>query len=251
MSLAEVQHGLTAYIKGDGANALDAVAEKSKRGLPVYHYAYRASLINALRDVFERTHSWLGDDRFDEAARAHIEQNPPNSWTMSDYGIGFETVLDSLYPGNPEVAELAWLDWQLRVAFNGPDSPALDRAKLAEADWDNAALRIAPTLVMRTVTTNVAELWGALADDEANPPTAYLLDIPEILTVWRQDLAPRFQSVSQLEGAALTLAMKGASFGHICSELGKDTDDEAEFAQYAGAMLGRWIDDAVLIDVAA
>jgi Putative DNA-binding domain len=249
MKLAELQRGLSAYIKSDGATLLDGVAEQSKRGLPVYHYAYRASLINALRDVFERTHSWLGDDFFDGAARAHIEKNPPNSWTMSDYGLGFEEVLTDLHPGNPEVAELAWLDWNLRVAFNGQDCPALDRAKLAETDWDNAQLHITPTLTMRPITTNVGALWGALEDEEADPPKAHLLDAPEILTVWRQDLAPRFQCVSELEGQALALAIAGASFGGICSELGSDADNEAEFAAFAGAMLGRWISDDVLIDV--
>lgn len=249
MTLAELQRGLSAYIRSDGANLLGAVAERSKRGLPVYHYAYRASLINALRDVFERTHSWLGDDLFDDAARVHIDMNPPNSWTMSDYGLGFEAVLTDLYPENPEVAELAWLDWNLRVAFNGPDRPALDRTKLADTDWGNAQLHITPTLAMRPVSTNVGALWGALEDEEAEPPKAHLLDMPETLTVWRQELAPRFQCVSELEGKALAMAITGASFGRICSELGSDAEDESEFAAFAGAMLGRWISDDVLIDV--
>jgi Putative DNA-binding domain len=249
MKLADIQRGFTAYIRGDGQDELAIVAPQSLRGLPVYHYAYRASLVEALRDVFERTHSWLGDENFDNAARTHIAVNPPNSWTMSDYGLGFEETLDSLYPDNPEVAELAWIDWSLRIAFNGPDAPPLDLAGLAEVDWDAARLHLAPTLVIRPVRTNCAALWGALTDDNPEPPTAEISAHPVVLTVWRHDLMPRFHSVTDEEHEALLMAQNGLSFGAICARLGESDDDEAAVAERAGAMLGRWISEGVLVAV--
>lgn len=247
MSLADIQRGFTAYVKNEEQNPLSSVASKSLRGLPVYHYAYRASLIEALRDVFERTHGWLGDENFDEAARAHIAAHAPNSWTMSDYGIGFDKTLDELYPENPEVAELAWLDWSLRIAFNGPDAGPLDMAGLADVDWDTAQLQLAPTLVIRTVTTNCAALWGALTDDNPEPPAAEILLQPAMLTVWRHDLMPRFHSVSGEEYDALKMAQDGKSFGVICAALCGEQEDEAEVAQRMGAILGRWITEGVLV----
>lgn len=249
MNLAEVQRGFAAYIRGDGKDDLDIVAPQSLRGLPVYHYAYRASLIEALRDVFERTHGWLGDELFDEAARAHIARHPPNSWTMSDYGLGFEETLGTIYPDNPEVAELAWIDWSLRIAFNGPDAAPLDVESLAEVDWDAARLYLAPTLVMRPVTTNCAALWGALSDDNPDPPSAEISEQPVILTVWRHDLMPRFHSINDEEHEALVMARDGFSFGAICARLGEGSNDEASVAERAGAMLGRWIAEGVLVAV--
>lgn len=249
MKLADVQRSFTAYIQGDGEDDLDIIAPQSLRGLPVYHYAYRASLIEALRDVFERTHGWLGDELFDAAARAHIVRHPPNSWTMSDYGLGFEGTLASLYPDNPEVGELAWIDWSLRVAFNGPDAAALDIANLADVDWDSARLHLAPTLTMRLVTTNCAALWGALTDDNPEPPSAEISEQPVMLTVWRHDLMPRFHSVTDEEYAALAMARDGNSFGDICARLGEGSDDEITVAERAGAMLGRWIAEGVLVAV--
>lgn len=249
MKLAEIQRSFTAYIMGDGDNDLDIVTPQSLRGLPVYHYAYRASLIEALRDVFERTHSWLGDELFDDAAQAHIARHPPNSWTMSDYGLGFDATLTSLYPDNPEVGELAWIDWSLRIAFNGPDVPPLDPASLADIDWDTAQLLLAPTLVMRSVTTNCAALWGALNDDNPQPPTAEKSDQPVMLTVWRHDLMPRFHSVTDEEHEALLMAHNGDSFGAICARMGEGSDDEIAVAARAGAMLGRWIAEGVLVAV--
>ncbi len=249
MSLADLQRGFTAYLRGDGDDRVAAVSAQSLRGLPVYHYAYRASLIEALRDVFERTHSWLGDERFDDAARTHIAANPPNSWTMSDYGLGFDTTLIDLYPDNSEVPELAWLDWSLRIAFNGPDSGLLDMAGLTNVDWDTARLHLAPTLMMRAVHTNVGAIWGALADDESDPPVAELLASPSVLTVWRHDLMPRFHSVSDNEHRALTMAVDGIAFGPICETLTTEGRDGGDVTALAGAMLGRWIAEGVLVGV--
>jgi Putative DNA-binding domain len=249
MSLANLQREFTAYLRSDGNAGIPAVSLRSLRGLPVYHYAYRASLIDALRDVFERTHSWLGDERFDEAARVHIAAHPPNSWTMSDYGVGFDNTLAGLYPDNAEVPELAWLDWSLRIAFNGPDAPPLDMALLAEVDWDSARLQIAPTLAMRIIQTNVAAIWGALAEDDMDPPVAELLEQPAVLTVWRHDLMPRFHTVSDDEHQALIMANDGVAFGPICETLTAEACDADEVAARVGAMLGRWIAEGVLVGV--
>jgi hypothetical protein len=250
MNLAEIQRGFTAYIRTEEQGQLETIAPHSLRGLPVYHYAYRASLIEALRDVFERTHGWLGDDLFDYAARAHILRCTPNSWTMSDYGLGFEETLTALYNDNAEVAELAWIDWSLRTAFNGPDAPTLDMASLANVDWDAARLYLVPTLAMRPVTTNCAALWSALSDDNPEPPAAEMLDRPVMLTVWRHDLMPRFHSVSDEEHQALIMAQDGIAFGAICEVLTGDEEDGAAVAERVGAMLGRWIAEGVLVAVA-
>jgi hypothetical protein len=249
MNLAELQRDFTAFLRSDGSEQLPAVAERSRRGLRVYYYAFRASLIDALRDVFERTHAWLGDERFDDAACAHIAAHPPHSWTLADFGLGFDATLDGLYPENPEVAELAWLDWSLRVAFNGPDAGALDMAPLVDVDWDNAPLRLVPTLATREVRTNVAALWGGLNEEGDTPPAAELLDEEVILTVWRHDLMPRFHTVSPDEARALALAASGASFGEICTALAADGGDGDQLAMRAGAMLGRWIEEGVLAGV--
>jgi hypothetical protein len=250
MSLADLQRDFTGYLRGDGGSTFCAVAPGAQRGLQVYHYAYRATLIAALRDVFERTHAWLGDERFDAAARSHIAGHPPRSWTLADYGIGFDRTLARLYRDNPEVAELAWLDWSLRAAFNGPDSPMLDPAMLGDIDWDRATLRIAPTLVWREISTNVAALWHALDAETAAPPAAEALPSPALLTVWRHDLMPRFHCVTPAEHRALMLAQQGMAFGPICEQLARDHEGPEDIAALVGAILQRWIAEAVLVGIA-
>jgi len=85
MSLAALQREFTVFLRDDGAPELSAIAPRSLRGLPVYHYAYRASLTSALRDVYERVLVWMGDELFDAAAAHHIAAPPPSSWTLAGY----------------------------------------------------------------------------------------------------------------------------------------------------------------------
>lgn len=249
MSLADLQRNFSRFLRGDGSQTITSVTPSAERGLPVYHYAYRATLMATLRDVFERTHAWLGDDRFDAAAQSHIARHAPGSWTLADYGLGFDQTLGKLYPSNPEVAELAWLDWSLRSAFNGPDAPALDMASLAAVDWDHAVLCLAPTLAWRKIGTNVAALWHALDAEGVAPPPAELLDSPAFLTVWRHALMPRFHTVAINEYRALVMAADGMAFGAICAALAEGNQDPDATASLAGAMLGRWIAEGVLVGV--
>lgn len=249
MSLRELQRDFCAFLREDGSVPLSGIAPQAQRGLAVYHYAHRATLHAALRDVFERTHGWLGDARFESAAAHHIACHPPVSWTLAAYGAGFHGTLAALYPDHPEVAELAWLDWSLRAAFNGPDSPALDLAGLAGLDWETARLTINPTLACRAVATNVALIWQALDDDEA-PPPAEPLPLPAMLSVWRHDLMPRFQTIERREYDALIEARDGASFGKICTGLATACATPETAAASAGAMLGRWISEGLLVGIA-
>lgn len=247
MSLHQIQRDFCSFLRSETAVPPRSVAPAARRGLGVYHYAHRATLEAALRDVFERTHGWLGDARFDAASLAHVANHPPTSWTLADYGSGFPETLAALYPDHPEVAELAWLDWSLRVAFNGPDCPMIDLTSLDQVDWDKARLTINPTLATRTIVTNVALIWQALEDGEVVPPAASRLPAPAVLTVWRQDLMPRFQTIEPAEHEALAMAIGGNSFGEICAFLAATQTDPDAGAALAGAMLQRWIGEAVVV----
>jgi len=212
--------------------------------LAVYHHAYRAQLLNCLRDTFEKTWSWLGDDGFEAAARAHIEAHPPSAWTLNVYGEGFDRTLAGLYPDDPEVSELAWLEWTLRRAFDGPDADPVEQATLAALDWDQAVLYFVPTLRLGTVTTNCAALWSALAADTA-PPPAQRLPAPCGLRVWRQGLSVRFHTLDAAEERALRLALGGADFPEICGILATELGEQESSAEI-GRILGLWLQDGMI-----
>jgi hypothetical protein len=204
-------------------------------GLDVYHHAYRAQLVACLRDTYERVWAWLGDEAFDHAAALHIERLSPTSWTLDEYGQDFAATLASLYPDDPEVPELAWLDWALRRAFDGPDSTPVDIATLDDLDWEAAEFRFAPTLRLGVVVTNSAAIWSAL-------PSLALLPAPATVLVWRPDLSPRFRTLEPAEAHDLKLALAGATFGDLCRSRASQSSEEDAIAE-AGAMLGQWLRD--------
>jgi hypothetical protein len=203
--------------------------------------------VACLRDTFEKTWSWLGDENFDAGALRHIEARAPSSWTLADYGADFDRTLNDLYPDDPEVAEIAWLDWTLRRAFDGPDSEAIDPQVLAQIDWDTAVLSFAPTLVLRDVVTNSAGIWGALADGET-PPAAQLLPGPGAVRVWRSGLSPRYRTIQGLERHALAAAMAGSSFAEVCNLLAGE-DDVGQAAEIMGSLLQTWLLDGLVCGV--
>ncbi|MEO7054077.1 MAG: DNA-binding domain-containing protein [Rhizomicrobium sp.] len=241
MTLLDTQRGFRDHILTGTDAPLPGVPE---RGLAVYRHAYRAQLVASLRDTYEKTWAWLGDDAFDHAARHHVETHAPKSWTLSAYGADFAQTLRALHPDDPEVPELAWLDWSLRRAFEGPNADAVKPEALARVDWDNAVLIFVPTLMMGEVATNSAAIWGALAEENA-PPAAIRLAAPAAIRIWRNDLTPKYRTIESFEQRALTLALAGSSFADLCSLLVEDGDTDRA-AQNVGAALASWLQDGLI-----
>lgn len=244
MSLLTLQRGFRDHILAGAAAPLPSVAPEAEPGLAIYRHAYRANLAACLRDTYEKTLAWLGYEAFDAAAIRYIEAHPPSSWTLSDYGADFTQFLGDFYLEDPEVAELAWLDWALRRAFDGADAQSIAAEALAEVDWEDAVFVLVPTLVLGKVVSNCAAIWGALAQGET-PPSAVALPGPAAIRVWRSSLSPRYRTIEDFEHAALALALEGSSFAEICAALAEGEEDE-EAAARLGALLCAWLLDGLI-----
>lgn len=243
MSLMALQSGFRDCLLGAG-DTPPGLSGRAGPGVAVYHHAYRAQLVACLRDTFERTWAWLGDEAFDAAALRHIESHPPRSWTLADYGADFPGGLRRGYPGDPEVAELAWLDWALRRAFDGPNAEPIAAEALASVDWDAAVLHFTPTLTIGEATTNCAAIWTALAEGET-PPAAERLPLPGGLRVWRVGLSPQYRTIEAFELEALELALEGVSFGRLCETLAQGADNDGAAARL-GSLLVAWLRDGLI-----
>lgn len=244
MTLAAMQRAFAGWLTDRPVSMAPWVDETAAPGLVIYHNAYRVQLADCLRDMFEKTALWLGDDAFMAAARVHIESTPPHGWTLGVYGDGFDRTLARLYPDDPEVAELAWLDWALSRAFEGADAAPLAPEILATVDWDTAGLNFVPTLRIGVAATNAGAIWSALAAQD-DPPMAAPLPQPGTMLVWRQEFTPCFRTIETVEARALAHVLAGASFGALCSLLVETHGEEAGIAK-AGALLGQWIGDGMI-----
>lgn len=248
MSLLATQRRFRAALTGDLEDAAHHFGDtNAAAGLAVYHNAYRVQLVDCLRETFEQLDAWLGSDDFALAALVHIAEHPPHGWTLGVYGEGFDATLARLYPNDPEVAELAWLEWALSIAFTGADGVPLTTNNLPSVDWDRARLDFVPTLQIAEATTNVGAIWSALSAGET-PPAAETLPVPAALLVWRQDYVPGFRTIDQDERQALERMMSGAMFGELCLAEVEHWGDE-EGVRRSGEYLGQWLHDGLVTGV--
>lgn len=215
----------------------------SSTGMAIYRDAYRGRLLAALEASFERTRRWTGEDAFAAAACHYILTCPPRSWTLDDYGADFSVLLATLFSDDPEVAELAWLEWHVSRAFAAPNRPVLDAAKLAAAcsapaDWDRMTFAMSAGFAMRGVQTNCLALWDALADGQSAPPAAQRNDFTALL-IWRSGFRPSVRAATCAEAEALNLLAGGGSLGELA---------QADSAGKLGEWLAQWFSEGIFAE---
>ena len=253
-SLAASQQAFLAHLLDEERAPAEGWTERHLAGLAVYRNAYRARLIDALRDTYERTARWIGDDAFQQAAAHHVISHPPTSWTLDKTGEGFAQTLCELFAGDPEVAELAWLEWAMHRCFVSADAQPMNVAELPEAtasfdetDWADLHLEFLPGTCQTAIAHDLGTLWRALGQDDAGSPD-YSLNASAYCVVWREGFKPVFMQVDAVEGQALALMLGGASFGQVCEALVDMLSEEEAVAQ-AGSILGRWIHHGMIAGV--
>lgn len=247
MTLLTLQREMRAWLRGDDT-AERCFGPAARAGLDVYQNNYRTQLMACLTDKFERTMAWLGDDAFRFAAAQHIDQTPPHDWTLDNYGTDFPRTLQTLYPNDPEVAELAWLDLALASAFVGPDSEPASPQSLTTIDWHRAILQFTPTLRLGQALTNSTAIWSALSSGKTPPPVEALPQ-PVAVLVWRKEFTSCFRTLDATEAAAIAHVRQGGTFGTLCSTL-IEAEGDAEGVRIAGELLAQWLRDELVVGFA-
>jgi len=247
MSLIDLQRDMRLWLTREDAGAAHRFGTDAAPGLRIYQNNYRAQLAACLESSFARTRAWIGGEAFHQAVVAHVDRVPPSSWTLDAYPRDFSATLALLYPDDPDVSELGWLECALGEAFVGPDAPALTPDALGATDWDRALLRVTPTLDLGPLSTNVPAIWAALTAGEM-PPTVELLPEPGSILVWRQDQVSRFRAIDQIERQALLAVRGGLSFASLCEAMVATYGQEDGIAR-AGQLLGRWLADGLITAV--
>lgn len=225
--------------------------ERHARGLAIYRNNYRSALVEALRSTFERTERLVGEEAFRRAAAHHCILHPPTSWTLDLAGAGFPETCTELFAHDPDVAELAALEWAMHEVFTARDTTPLTTAAFAgtcagyaEADWTALRLAFVPALRITPAAFDLVRLWSSLASDDGEPELVRL-ESPHCALVWREGERPAFVLRPAWEGEALALFRSGATFGEVCSMLVDQLGEDAAIAE-AGAMLARWVGEGLV-----
>lgn len=244
MSLLGLQRDVRAWLVDEKRGAARRIRGGRTAGLDVYLNNYRAQLVACLEESFAHTRAWLGPQRFFEAVVRHIDRVPPSSWTLDAYGRDFPETLATIYGDDPEVGELAWIEYALGEAFVGADAPELGMAALGEVDWERAILRLVPTFDYRQLWTNAAALWSSLNAGEV-PPAVEELGEGGFVVVWRQGHVAHFRAADAQELMSLLLVRSGLAFEGLCLRLVESLGEGAGVEQ-AGRYLAQWVSDGLI-----
>lgn len=229
----------------DACELLSGTPQRRELGLAIYANAYRRRLVDVLADAYERTRLLLGAEAFETLALTYVEAHTPRQRNLRWYGAGFDHHLLGALPQQPQAAEVARLDWELRRAFDGPDSAVLDAQQLSQLPaqaW--AELRLVPVPTTRLVrfATNAVQVWQSLSDGQTPPPCEHSPAAVEWV-VWRKQLQPHFRSLQPGEAPLLRAMLDGASFADACE---RAADRGADFI---GERLRQWLQDELLAEV--
>lgn len=251
---ADFQRGILAGDDAVLAEILDSDKEKRETLFGVYRFAYGSRLVEALRNDHELLHGYLGDEMFDEMGHAYVKAKPSQHPNLRWFSQGLPEFLraNAPYSDYPVLGDLAALEKALNDAFDGSDGAVLalaDVAKFAPDIWQDLTFTPHPTAVRFDLTTNAADIWRALKNDET-PPDAETLDEPVRILVWRQDNTPMFRELPAEEAMMWDEAAKGVPFGVLCSMLATYDDPDSAAGRGASYLHG-WVTSGCLSGAAA
>jgi hypothetical protein len=152
-----------------------------------------------------------------------------------------------VFPRNPDVHELAWIESALNEAFVAADALPLTPQALVGLDWDTAVLQLSPSLRCHGLTTNAEAVWSALWQD-VPAPEAVMLAQPGGLLVWRRQFTSRLRQVDTQELQALQHVQADGSFAGLCEWLVQRLGEEAGVIQ-AGEYLAGWLGSELIVGV--
>jgi putative DNA-binding protein len=149
----------------------DGLAPEAR--LNVYRNTFIGTLTTALRLSFPAVHRLVGAEFFENAARIFIEEAPPRSAYLDEYGAAFPEFLQN-FAAAASLAYLsgvARLEWAVSRAFRAPYVQPLDIARLSaidQRDHGRVVFMPHPSVGLVEADHPVDEIWRAvLAQDDA------------------------------------------------------------------------------------
>lgn len=248
MTLAMLQGRFSDYLRRRSDDVRSQVQGGPHEGvdtmLGIYRNAYAIRLVKILRGDFGRLHRLVGDATFDRIAEDYLAARPSTSFSVRWVGAGLADFLATheTRRRNPELVQLARLEWAQIMAFDAADAPLLrrdDLASVAPADWPNLVFVPHASVQVLAISPDVFALWQALGNDEPVGPKPEQLatDAPHL--VWRAGLDVKLRPLEPDEADAFAAAIAGESFAGICERLANHVGDDRA-ALRAAELLDRW-----------
>jgi hypothetical protein len=211
----------------------------------IYRYAYRARLVEVLRDDYPVLAESLGEEAFEQLCHVYIERQPSRSSNLNHYGTHMAALCaQSERPERAFLSELAALEWALVEVIHA-EAGALELEALqrvpAEA-WAGARLVPSDALRLLRFTHPVNAYYQACRTRERGaplpPPPAAGASATAIYrrgpTVWRMDLTPAMTRV-------LEALIAQRSIAEALAQIGVNQDELAEAERSVMTWFRSWV----------
>ncbi len=248
-ALADVLRRATTLVDDPYGSAIaNEIASGNDRLSPVeqvdiYREQFFLRHVDALREDFRSIEHLLGDDGFDELARAYLAACPPTSYTLRDLGASMDRFVREHEPWSkdPFVADLARTEWAFVEAFDGPNSPPFDPSVLATATEDQwPGARIVFQSAMRRIALEHPAHDYRLSvkkDEQPARPDAK----PTWVVVYRGKENLQFIDVEHDAFELLEELAKGTPLGEACERAAKASNvDPSSFETKLGQWFQEW-----------
>ena len=174
-SLLELQRAMRASLvrredRDAAAHVLADGIDPAAR-LGVYRNTFASVLTRALRLSYPAAERLVGAEFFEGAVRAFIEEQPPRSACLDDYGAGFADFLACFAPAAPleYLPDVARLEWAVNRALHASDVEPLDPrrlAALAEAERARVSFVPHPSVSLLCVDHPADLVWRAVLEED-------------------------------------------------------------------------------------
>jgi hypothetical protein len=248
-TLLELQHtvyrGIVGHDDAEAAAYIVADGIDPAARLGVYRNTFASVLTNALRLSFPATHRLVAAECFEGAARLFIEEQPPQSANLDDYGAGFPEFLARFSPvaALAYLPDIARLDWAVSRALHAVDAAPLDLAPIAalpESARAHVRFERHPAAGLLRADHPADSIWRAvLAQDDAALAAIDPASGPVWLLVHRMETGVEVRRLSE-DAWRFTAALFAGRPLHAALEEAPCADAAALLAEHLTA--GRFVE---------
>lgn len=220
----------------------DGIADARSR-LAIYRHGYRVRLRDALKAEFAGLRSMAGQ-RFDTMLDKYIGAHPSEHYNIRWYGAGLAAFLGYAHPwrDQPQLADMARLDWAISVAFDAADETSANMAALSAVPpdaWPALRFSLQQNLHVLDCRCNIDAFRRAADHDRPRPRLRRFGQARQIL-VWRKDTTVHYRRLDEDEWHVLGAAMRGESFAELCAGLAGHHGETVAMQRMA-VMLQGWL----------
>ncbi len=254
-TLRKLQHEFQNYLLDDSEqHIIRRVKSTSQRSaeqrMLIYGNAYTLRLKEALSSDYERLHSYLGDELFDNLMLQYIKYHPSQHPSLRYFGQYMVQLVKQLEPFKAlgEVAEIAAIEQAFAHSFDATDCHCVTQQQLVQIPpeaWATLTLKFHDSVQLLPQRYNSFQIWQALDKTQAPPQKT-----PDKCTwlIWRRNLVSHYRALEEAELSALLTATTTGSFARVCEVLLEHYSEE-ETPMRAVSYLQQWIYEQMVCEI--